>query len=118
MDTERIDTMTQEQRGDVQVITVRGRIQQDDSILLEEALEKALSDQHYKIVLDLTKAKHICSTALGVLVSMKRRLRRNNGDIKIAIEEGDVKNLLQITMLDRVFELHENSESALKASSE
>ena len=30
-----------------------------------------------RIVVDLSQVKHICSTALGVLVSMKRRLRRD-----------------------------------------
>ena len=113
-----MDTMTQETRGDVEIIKINGRVQQDDSIRLEEALEQALHDARQKIVIDLTQAKHICSTALGVLVSMKRRLRRNNGDIKLAVEEGDVKNLLQITMLDRVFELHENAESAVRACNE
>ncbi len=115
---EKMDTMTQETRGDVHLIKISGRVQQDDSIRLEEALEKALHESQQKIVIDLTDAKHICSTALGVLVSMKRRLRRNNGDIKLAVDEGDVKNLLQITMLDRVFELHENQESAIRACNE
>ena len=113
-----MDSMNKQTKGKVHVISVQGRIQQDDSIELEEALEDALNDEKFHIVVDLTEVKHICSTALGVLVSMKRRLRRNNGDIKIAVVEGDVKNLLQITMLDRVFELHDSQDMAVKACNE
>jgi anti-anti-sigma regulatory factor len=47
---------------------------------------------------------------------MKRKLKRQNGDIKLAVRDGEVKNLLQLTMLDRVFELYENQESAIQAS--
>ena len=111
-----MDSMTKQLKENVHIITIQGRIQQDDSIELEEALEDALNDGQYHIVVDLTAVKHICSTALGVLVSMKRRLRRNNGDIKIAVIDGDVKNLLQITMLDRVFELHETQDLAVQSS--
>jgi len=110
-----MDSMIKDMKENVVVITIRGRVQQNDSAELEKSLEEALNEGKHKIVVDLIGVQHICSTALGVLVSMKRRLRRNNGDIKIAVSEGDVKNLLQITMLDRVFDLHDSQDAAVQA---
>ncbi|MBE7439364.1 MAG: STAS domain-containing protein [Spirochaetales bacterium] len=111
-----MDAIQSKQNKDVKILTISGRIAQEDSIALEEALDKALQKGDIKIVLDLTRVKHICSTALGVIVSVKRKLKRQNGDIKLAVKDGEVKNLLQLTMLDRVFELFENQESAVQAS--
>ena len=110
-----MDSLKRYTRGSVFIISIKGRILQEDSASLEDALEEALKKRVYRIVLDFMEVKHICSTALGVMVSMKRRVRRNEGDIKIALKNGEVKKLLELTMLDKIFELFDMKDSAIKA---
>lgn len=107
---------SRETEGDIQVLTVKGRIMQEDSPVFEEGLEEIMGEEKFRIVLDFTEMSHICSTALGVMVSMKRKARRNAGDIKIAVGEGAVKELLELTMLDKVFDLFDSRPSAIKNS--
>ncbi len=111
-----MDAIIQESEGEVQILTVKGRIMQEDSHEFEERLEELLRREKFRIVLDFTEMKHICSTALGVMVSMKRKTRRNAGDIKIAVKEGAVKELLELTMLDKVFDLYDSRVGAVKHS--
>ena len=89
---------------------------QEDAPIFEESLEDLIEGGQFRIVLDFTGMKHICSTALGVMVSMKRKARRNAGDIKIAVSEGAVKELLELTMLDKVFDLYDSRQSAVRRS--
>lgn len=67
-----------------------------------------------KIILDLTKVHHICSTALGIFVATKRKLKPMNGDIKVIVVDEDLIQLFEITMLDKVFEIFPDLSAAME----
>lgn len=109
-----MDSLVKNQKGPVEVITIRGRILQDDSQDVENALQEALDEKKRFIIVDLSGVNHICSSALGILISMKRRMKKRDGDIKLVIVDGDVRSLIEITMLDRVFQIYETVDAAQK----
>jgi anti-anti-sigma factor len=57
--------------------------------------------------------KHICSSALGVLVAVKRRIKDHEGDIKLVIINDNLLKLFQTTMLDKVFEIYDSRRECL-----
>jgi len=59
--------------------------------------------------------KHICSSALGVLVAIKRKMKDKEGDIKMVVIDENLLKLFQTTMLDRVFEIFESQRECLNA---
>lgn len=91
--------------NDVTILNLKGSILQNDSQSLREFLEKNLLEKKYNVVVNLLDTIHICSSALGQIVYMKPKFISNGGDIKMTVDDEDLLELLEITMLDQVFNL-------------
>ena len=75
--------------------------------------ESGNTDQPVKLVMDLSKVKFIDSVALGALVVLLRRIRQNGGRLALAGLTGHAMRVLQVTNLEKVFELFDDVSSAI-----
>jgi anti-sigma B factor antagonist len=99
----------------IDTVILDGRIDQDASAELETLLENFIGKGKYNICIDMMNVKHICSSALGVLVAIKRKMKDKDGDIKLVIIEDNLLKLFQTTMLDKVFEIYESQRECINA---
>ncbi len=97
----------------VEIIVLDGRIDPEGSEELESLLQACLKEKKFNICIDMINVKHICSSALGVLVSIKRRIKDHEGDIKLIIANENLMKLFQTTMLDKVFEIFESQRECM-----
>ena len=97
----------------IEIIVLDGRIDQEASEELETVLEGYISEGKGNICIDMINVKHICSSALGVLVAIKRKIKDNQGDIKLIISSDNLLKLFETTMLDKVFEIFESRRECL-----
>jgi len=97
----------------VEIITLEGRIDQDGSEELETILQDCLNNKSFNICIDMINVKHICSSALGALVAIKRKIKDHEGDIKLVIVNDNLIKLFQTTMLDKVFEIFDSKRECL-----
>jgi anti-sigma B factor antagonist len=67
------------------------------------------------IVIDFTSVEYFPSTGLGVLIAARQRIIKKDGQIRLAHLSSLVKNLFQISGLDRVFIVHEDIDGAIAA---
>jgi len=74
-------------------------------------LDTVGNDSH-KIVLDLTKVKFMDSSGLGVLISSLKHLNAQGSIVLIGIQ-ANVKALMSLTRMDRLFPQYDNLEEAL-----
>jgi len=79
---------------------------------LDEQLSALSAAAQYKAIADLTGVSHISSSLLGVLARFAEECRRNHGELRLVVTEAGVTNLLQVTMLDKVFEIYSSLEEA------
>ncbi len=100
---------------DIDIIVLDGRIDQDASAELETMLESCIKKGRINICIDMINVKHLCSSALGVLVAKKRKIKDREGDIKLVIIDDNLMKLFQTTMLDRVFEIFESQRECFSA---
>jgi anti-anti-sigma factor len=90
--------------GNVRV-AVRGEIDIASSDQLRSALLN-LSDQGARYVtVDLADLEFIDSTGLGALIRMLKHYREQGGDLKLAAPTRPVAKVLEITSLDKLFEV-------------
>ena len=96
-----------------EVIILQGRVDQAESEELESVLNDCVDDGKINICIDMIDVKHICSSALGVLVAIKRKIRDNEGEIKLVISSDNLLKLFETTMLNKVFEIYESRRECL-----
>jgi len=90
-----------------ELIVLDGRIDQAESEELESILNDCVVEKKINICIDMIDVKHICSSALGVLVATKRKIK-DEGDIKLVISSENLLKLFETTMLNKIFEIYES----------
>lgn len=108
--------LTTRQVGDVTVIDVAGRITLGEgSSALREALRELVSKGQKKVLLNLGDVSYIDSSGIGELVSGFTTVTNSGGNLKLLNLNKRVKDLLQITKLYTVFEVHEDEAAAIRS---
>jgi anti-sigma B factor antagonist len=102
--------------GDVTVIDVAGRITLGEgSSVLRDALRDMVSKNQKKILLNLGDVSYIDSSGIGELVSGFTTVTNSGGALKLLNLNKRVKDLLQITKLYTVFDVHEDEAGAIRS---
>jgi anti-sigma B factor antagonist len=104
------------QVGDVTVMDVAGRITLGEgSSTLRDALRGLVGKNQKKILLNLGEVSYIDSSGIGELVSGFTTVTNSGGNLKLLNLNKRVKDLLQITKLYTVFDVHEDEASAIRS---
>lgn len=68
-----------------------------------------------QVVVDLQEVPFIDSSGLAALVSGLKTLGGESGNLKLAAPQSQARLLFELTMFDRVFEIHDTVDDALKS---
>ena len=71
------------------------------------------SEPGIKLLLDFRNVDHLSSAALGMLITLNRKIQEQNGLLKLADINRQIFEVFKITKLNRVFEIHDSAEQAL-----
>ena len=100
--------------GGVIVIDLDGRITLGDgSALLRDLIHEHLDKGHKKLVLNLAAISYLDSTGLGEMVSGYRLVKSQGGELKLLNLNKKVSDLLQVTKLYTVFDIHNDETEAV-----
>ena len=86
----------------------------EESSLLRDTVKKAIPDNK-QIILNLGEVNYIDSGGLGTLVALHTTAHNAGGTIKLANLTKRVGDLLQVTKLLTVFDVHNSEYEALEA---
>ena len=104
-----------EARGII-VIDLSGRVTLGEgSALLRETLRDLLLKGHKKIVLNFADVDYIDSSGIGELVSGFTTVRSHGGELKLLNLTKRVNDILQITRLYTVFDVHSDEKAAAES---
>lgn len=85
----------------------------EGSALLRDLIRESLGKGRRKILLNLAGINYIDSSGLGELVSGYRFIKSEGGEVKLLNLNKKVTDLLQITKLYTVFDIHSQEDQAL-----
>lgn len=94
-----------EPTGSWPVLRVAGEVDIQTSPILQEHLERVLSQGRRSIVVDLRDVTFLDSTGLSVLVAGLKRCQEAGGDMRIERPQPNVLRVLEITGLANAFRL-------------
>jgi anti-sigma B factor antagonist len=108
--------LTSRQVGDVTVVDAAGRITLGEgSSALRDMLREMVAKGQKKILLNLGEVSYIDSSGIGELVSGFTTVTNQGGSLKLLGLTKRVKDLLQITKLYTVFDVHDDEASAVRS---
>src|SRR4029079_3700303 len=99
--------------GSVAVVTVFGQADLHTAPELRSAISEAIDGGAGALVIDLREGTFIDSMTLGVLLGALKQLRPSGGTVSVVCSDPHIRRIFEITLLDRVFALHETREAAL-----
>ena len=90
-----------------------------DAVIIEKmgASLKALvdSEPRGKFVLDFKGVDYLSSAALGMLISLQKKIATKGGKLKLAGIKPSIMEVFHITKLDEVFDIYRNELGAIEA---
>ncbi len=99
----------------VTLLVVTGRIDSSNAHELGEVLNAVIDEGALQIAIDLSGLDYMSSAGLRELVSGLKRVRRSNGDIRLAEPSVRVKEVLEMAGLDTIFQVFPSKPEALKS---
>ncbi len=110
--------MTIEQRSvdSVVVLDLSGRlVLGEGSGLLKDKINSVMFEGNKRLLLNLAGVTYMDSAGLGELIAANTTVTRQGGVVKVANLTKRVSDLLVITKVINVFDVHESEAEALKA---
>ncbi len=102
--------------GAVTIVDISGKLTSSDQIgKLKEKIDTLLSQDQKQIVLNLGELTYVDSAGLGEIVSCYSTARRQGGAVSLANLHKRVQELLVITKLHAVFDVHESEKAAVES---
>jgi anti-sigma B factor antagonist len=96
------------------VVRLGGELDLYNASVVREALFGACAHSPERVVVDLAEVDFIDSTALGVLIEARTKMRNKRAFV-LAAPQLETKRALEISGLDRHFSVHETVPDALSA---
>jgi len=97
----------------VMVIAVDGQLIVGNRQELKQKISDALEAGGRKFLIDFTNTGYIDSSGLGVLVSLSRKIRESEGELRLAGLNEDLRTLFELTKLDSLFNIADSPAAAL-----
>ena len=101
--------------SDTQLVRAQGELDRYAAPEFKRLLAETIESGKVRIVVDLTDAAFMDSTALGVLLAALKRLRVRGGTLAVASEQPTILRILDVTGMDQVLDLHPTAAAALAA---
>ena len=102
-----------EKRGGTSIVSLRGEIDVYTAPRLRQALIDLVEEGATDIVVDLSAIDFLDSTGLGVLVGGLKRVKSNEGELKLVVTQDRIMKIFDITGLSKVFPIFATLDEAL-----
>ncbi len=102
-----------QEQGEVSIFSLRGNLDALTAPALKKEIEALLAARKIHVIFDLHALELIDSSGVGAIVSLFKRVRTLQGDVKIARLEGQPAEIFKLLRLDRAFEIFDSVEAAL-----
>jgi anti-sigma B factor antagonist len=108
-----LEVQTRQTDSGVTVVAPNGRLDVAGAPALKEAIGNAVKDGSPRLVIDMEGVSFVDSTGLGSVIAALKLVRGSKGDLRLAAPNQQVRVVLELTTLDRVFAYYPTVEDAL-----
>jgi anti-sigma B factor antagonist len=105
--------------GQVNILCPIGRLDAYAANEVENKLNELIDTAHVSLVVNLERLEYISSSGLRVLLAALKKIRKQQGDVRLACLQPYVKEVFDIagfTQLFKMFDKEEDAVSSFKGS--
>lgn len=114
LNKEMIVDLKEEQRGDVLILRIRGRLDAISAPAAEKKIFESIDKSEYKILIDMSGVNYLSSAGMRMLLSTSKRLRALSGKLYLSGLTVSVLDVLRMSGFDHVLDLFESEEEAFR----
>ncbi|MFC1703964.1 STAS domain-containing protein [Candidatus Omnitrophota bacterium] len=96
------------------MLSVEGDIDLNSSPQMRTKFSELIQKQVLKIIINFARVDYIDSSGLATLIEMLQRLKKCQGQLRLANVSDKIKSLFEVTKLDKLFIMYNSEEEALK----
>jgi anti-sigma B factor antagonist len=104
--------------GNVDVISINGRLDAYSSNDIEKKLHSLIDADHVRLVVSFGQLEYISSSGLRVLLAALKKVRKHEGDIRLACLKPYVKEVFDIAGFTQLFAIFDAEEAAVNSFAE
>lgn len=104
-----------EEKNGVKVCYADGDIDINSSPQIKKVFDKVVQEKSEKVLINLKGVGYIDSSGLATLVEILKNFRSRGGKLKLCSLSNKVKSLFEITKLEKLFDIADTEEEAVKA---
>lgn len=102
-----------QERGEITVFSLKGNLDALTAPSLKKEIEALMAARKIYVVFDLAELELIDSSGVGAIVSLFKRVRTLQGDVKIARLRAQPAEIFKLLRLDRAFDIFETIDQAI-----
>ncbi|HEX9653584.1 MAG TPA: STAS domain-containing protein [bacterium] len=102
-------------RDSVKIVEVEGEVDLYSSPQLRKILLDLTKKEQKAILVELSKVKYMDSSGIATLVEALQQTSKYSGKLKLANLRDAVRDVFELSRLDKVFDIYPTTEDALKA---
>lgn len=101
--------------GKVNIISLSGRLDAYSANDLERKLDSLIDADQVQLVVNLGQLEYISSSGLRVLLAALKKVRKQQGDIKLACLKPYIKEVFDIAGFTQLFTIFDAEEAAVSS---
>ena len=99
--------------GEANIISISGRLDAYSANDVEGKLNSLIDAAQVQLVVSLEKLEYISSSGLRVLLAALKKVRKQQGDIKLACLKPYIKEVFDIAGFTQLFNIFDTEETAI-----
>ncbi len=99
----------------VDVLRFNGDLDALSMIKMKDRMNRLLNKNHKRLLLDLKETRHVELAGVGILVDRLRKVREQNGDIKLFNLRPEIERTFQIIGVNGLMETFSSEEEAVRS---
>ncbi len=99
----------------ISVLTISGELTAEHADTFRRATQERFGGGARDLVLDMQYLTFVDSSGLELLLWLSEKTSQHDGQIRLVNPDVTVRKILEITRLDRRFDIHDTVESAAKS---
>ena len=102
-----------EELDGVTLVDVEGQLIVGNRQALKQRVLEELDVGKRRFVIDFSETRYIDSSGLGVLVGLSKKIREQEGELRLSGLNRDLRTLFELTKLDTLFTIADSRDEAL-----